>query len=111
MAMIHVNRGATGLGTFSEEEVREGLSTGRFVPTDLGWREGMASWKPLSQFSEFEAAAPAPPPPQFGAPPTAKTPAAPSGLRWDHRQEKGFFTASFKTWLRVWVRLEAAFIV
>ena len=40
MAMIHVNRGATSLGVFSEQEVREGLSAGRFAPTDIGWREG-----------------------------------------------------------------------
>ena len=60
--MIHVNRGATSLGEFSEEEVREGLRTGRFIPTDIGWREGMANWQTLSQFPELGAAAPAPPP-------------------------------------------------
>ena len=65
MAMIHVNRGATSLGAFPEEEVREGLKTGRFVPTDLGWREGMESWKALSQFPDLGGeAATAPPPPQ-----------------------------------------------
>jgi hypothetical protein len=53
MAMIHVNRGATSLGVFSEEEVREGLRTGRFAPADIGWREGMATWQPLSQFPEL----------------------------------------------------------
>src|SRR6266511_2711322 len=53
MAMIHVNRGATSLGAFPEEQVREGIRAGRFLPSDLGWREGMASWQPLSQFSEF----------------------------------------------------------
>jgi len=51
--MIHLDRGATSLGIFSEEEVREGLRSGRFVPGDMGWREGMANWQPLSQFSEF----------------------------------------------------------
>ena len=72
MAMIHVNRGATSLGAFSEEEVREGLSAGRFAPSDIGWREGMASWQPLSQFPEFGgAAAPAVPPVQAGATPTS----------------------------------------
>src|SRR3989442_2299145 len=104
MAMIHVNRGATSLGTFSEEEVREGLSTGRFAPTDLGWREGMASWKPLSQFSEFGAAAPAPPPPQIGT-----TPAGRSGLPWDLRQEKGFFNAFVETLLMVLANPGVAF--
>ena len=101
MAMIHVNRGATNLGAFSEEEVREGLRTGRFAPNDLGWREGMASWKPLSQFSEFGAAAPAAPPPQIGATSTAETSAARSGLPWDQRQEKGFFNAFVETLLMV----------
>ena len=55
MATIHITRGTTGLGTFSEEEVREGLRTGRFAGTDLGWREGMAQWQPLSQFTERAA--------------------------------------------------------
>ena len=72
MAMIHVNRGATNLGVFSEEEVRQGLAAGRFAPTDIGWREGMANWQPLSQFPEFGAAgAPAVPPVQPGAAPTS----------------------------------------
>ena len=46
--MIHVNRGATSLGVFSEQEVRDGLSAGRFTPTDIGWREGMTTWQPLA---------------------------------------------------------------
>src|ERR1051326_9356316 len=81
MAMIHVNRGATSLGAFPEEQVREGIRSGRFLPTDLGWREGMASWQPLSQFAEF-AAEPgptgAPPPPQPAAPTSPIVPAGPA---------------------------------
>src|SRR5213078_2488710 len=66
MAMIHVNRGTTSLGVFSEQEIREGLSAGRFAATDIGWREGMVTWQPLSQFPEFGgAAAPAVPPVQW----------------------------------------------
>src|SRR5438046_10580021 len=61
----------------------------------------MASWKPLSQFSEFGAAVPAAPPPQIGATSTAETPAARSGLPWDQRQEKGFFNAFVETLLMV----------
>ena len=41
--MIHVNRGATSLGVFSEQEVRDGLNAGRFTQTDIGWREGMTT--------------------------------------------------------------------
>jgi hypothetical protein len=70
MAMIHVNRGTTSLGVFSEQEIREGLSVGRFALTDIGWREGMATWQPLSQFPEFGGTvAPAIPPVQPGVPP------------------------------------------
>jgi hypothetical protein len=109
MAMIHVNRGATSLGAFPEEEVREGLRTGRFASTDLGWREGMASWKPISQFSEFAAAAPAAPPPQPGATSAAETPAARSGLPWEHRQERGFLNAFIETLAMVLTKPDLAF--
>jgi hypothetical protein len=109
MAMIHVNRGATSLGAFSEEQVREGLRSSRFLPSDLGWREGMTSWQQLSQFPEFAAdAGPAPgaPPPQTG--PTSAIPSAlvgpisdtvapRGGLPWDQRQEKGLFNAFIET--------------
>jgi hypothetical protein len=75
--MIHVNRGATSLGVFSEQEVRDGLNAGRFTPTDIGWREGMTTWQPLSQFPEFAAAAaPTVPPVQAGATPTSVPPTA-----------------------------------
>jgi hypothetical protein len=108
MAMIHVNRGATSLGAFSEEEVREGLRTGRFVSTDIGWREGMASWQPLSQFAEFGGAAPAAPPAQIGAA-ASSTPR--SGLPWEHRQERGFFNAFIETLVMVLTKPGEAFTV
>src|SRR5213075_3303426 len=98
MAMIHINRGTTSLGVFSEQEVREGLSAGRFATTDIGWREGMATWQPLSQFPEFGgAAAPAVPPVQPGAAPTLTAVAGRTGLPWEHRQERGFFNAFIET--------------
>src|ERR1700730_2950049 len=124
MAMIHVNRGATSLGAFPEDQVREGLRAGRFLPSDLGWREGMASWQTLSQFSEFAAdigAAPTAPgarPPQApaastitpsAAGSTGGTPAPRSGLPWDQRQEKGFFGAFIETLQMVLTRPSDAF--
>lgn len=113
MAMIHVNRGATSLGVFSEEEVREGLRTGRFVSTDIGWREGMASWQPLSQFPELGAvAAPgAAPPPQTAAGPVPETTTPRSGLPWEHRQERGFFNAFVETLVMVLTKPSEAFAV
>ena len=104
--MIHVNRGATSLGAFPEEEVREGLRTGRFASTDLGWREGMPSWQPLSQFAEFAAAAP---PQQTGATPTPETVAERSGLPWEHRQQRGFVNAFIETLAMVLTKPDLAF--
>jgi hypothetical protein len=109
MAMIHVNRGATSLGAFPEEEVREGLRTGRFASTDLGWREGMPSWKPLSQFEEFGATPPGEPPPQISAGPAPQTPAPRSGLPWEHRQERGFVNAFIETLAMVLIKPDLAF--
>jgi hypothetical protein len=97
------------LGVFSEEEVREGLRTGRFVSTDIGWREGMASWQPLSQFPELGAAAPAAPPAQIPAGATAEATATRSGLPWEHRQERGFFNAFVETLVMVLTRPGEAF--
>ena len=109
MAMIHVNRGATSLGVFSEAEVRESLRTGRFAPTDIGWREGMANWQPLSQFAELAGATPAAPPLQTGAA-SISAPAAPlSGLPWDHRQERGFFNAFIETLVMILTKPGEAF--
>ena len=124
MAMIHVNRGATSLGAFPEEQVREGIRAGRFLASDLGWREGMASWQPLSQFSEFgedvAAAAPAPAapptqtptPPAMVTPPAGSTTAAPrSGLPWDERHSKGLFHGFIETLQMVLSKPGAAFTV
>src|SRR6266853_1293101 len=111
MAMIHVNRGATSLGAFSEEEIREGLRTGRFAPSDIGWREGMANWQPLSQFPELAATDPTAPPPQTGATPVLEAPAPRSGLPWEHRQQRGFFSAFIETLVMVLTKPGTAFTV
>jgi hypothetical protein len=109
MAMIHLNRGGTSLGIFSEEDVRTGLRSGRFAATDLAWREGMPQWQPLSQFTEFAAdlptaAAPSdavPPlptgPPAAMVPTAVVAPAARSGLPFENRHTRGFFPAFFDT--------------
>jgi hypothetical protein len=122
MAMIHVSRGASTLGVFSEEDVRDGLRSGRFLSSDLGWREGMANWQPLSQFTEFSAetagaAAPPPPPPPpvtstitpAGGGPAPEMLPPRSGLPWDQRREKGFFNAFIETLQMVLSRPTAAF--
>ena len=102
MANIHIARSETKLGIFSEEEVREGLRTGRFTLTDLFWHEGMSNWQPLAQFPHV-GGGDVPPFAPGNVPPSSATsgvlavaPAA-SGLPWDRRQELGFFPAFFQT--------------
>jgi hypothetical protein len=53
MSRIHLNRDRQSLGQFTPEEVAEGLRSGRFLPTDLAWREGMETWQPLSTFTDL----------------------------------------------------------
>jgi hypothetical protein len=80
--------------------------------TDLGWREGMAQWQPLSQFAEFAGDLPtgAPPPPVAAvAASTSATPAPRSGLPWDERQRLGFLKAFIETLQMVLSRPSEAF--
>src|SRR5438034_7377404 len=118
MATFHINRGGTNLGTFSEDEVRDGLRSGKFFGTDLGWREGMATWQPLAQIPELAQESPAGtggPPPQAAlgdtAPSFGMTAAPRSGLPWDDRQQKGFFSAFIETLQMVLTRPAEAFTV
>jgi hypothetical protein len=125
MPIIHVNRSGTSLGTFSEEDVRIGLRSGRFLGSDLGWREGMATWQPLSQFAEFApdiTAATTAAPASAGAGSAAVPAISPAisaagilperaGLPWDQRQTKGFFNAFVETMVMVLTKPVEAFTV
>lgn len=89
--MIHVARDGAKLGEFTVEQIREGLRSGQFRSTDLGWQPGMADWRPLSELA--------------GAPPTLPLATAAgvsggspgAGLPWEHRAQLGFFKAWFDT--------------
>jgi hypothetical protein len=97
---IHIGRGQEKLGAFSEDEVRRGLRTGRFSLTDLGWKEGMENWTPLSQFEEFNA-----PPPPMPPLPSAPEPAFEAvevveeahGLPWEDRAARGVVIGFLET--------------
>ncbi|MEY2490656.1 MAG: hypothetical protein QOC70_2598 [Verrucomicrobiota bacterium] len=116
MATIHVARDGTNMGTFSIEEVREGLSTGRFLPTDMAWEAGMSDWRPLSQVM---AGKPAGAMPESRAPETTGLPISSSGpspaaspdagLPWEHREQLGFFKAYFDTVILVLTKPAEAF--
>ena len=91
MAMIHVARDGAKLGEFTLEQIREGLGTGQFRATDLGWQSGMAEWRPLS---ELVTPGGSDQPPAIAA---FSSPGAGSGLPWEHREQLGFFAAFFQT--------------
>ena len=105
MGNIHVSRAGASLGVFAEEEVREGLRTGRFLNSDLGWREGMTEWQPLATFAEFAGENGASPgtgaasalPPIAALAPGAAAAVARAGLPWEHRAEIGVVNAFFET--------------
>jgi hypothetical protein len=99
MPMIHVARDGAKLGEFTLEQIQEGLRTGQFRSSDLGWQTGMADWWPLSELAGVAV------PPAAGAMPTLPLAAAagvyPSstsvGLPWEHRAQLGFVKAWFDT--------------
>jgi hypothetical protein len=124
MAMIHVSRSGAQLGVFDEDRVREGLATGEFIGTDLGWTEGMAAWRPLSELESFRTV---PPPPVTPAAATADEPGATAaaadqmvlsaptttadrtGLPWENREQLGFVNGLWETILMVLTKPNDAF--
>jgi len=101
MAAIHIARNHQPFGTFSEEDLREGIVSGRFVSSDLAWREGMTEWKPLGEMAPqwgMETPAPALTPAATGDAET--TPAVPgegTEPAWEERERIGFFPAIAQT--------------
>ena len=89
---IHVARNSSSLGTFSADEVRAGLATGRFVTTDLAWQEGMAAWKALGEWPEFRTAVP-PASPEFSSAAPGELPVLPS---WERGASFANFFATVK---------------
>lgn len=45
----HIARNNQQLGVFPEEELKVGLSSGRFLPTDLVWTEGQEKWQTAAE--------------------------------------------------------------
>ncbi len=94
--MIHVNRDRRALGQFAPEDVTAGLRSGQLLPTDLGWREGMPSWQPLSEFTDLPEPEEPPTAPPFPGEPVATEPVplVASELpgtepAWERREEIG----------------------
>lgn len=59
----HLGRDGSPLGEFPETEILSGLTTGRFLPTDLAWCAGMSDWRALSEVLPQASSLPAVPSP------------------------------------------------
>jgi hypothetical protein len=98
MPMIHVARDGVKLGEFTLEQIREGLGTGQFRPTDLGWQAGMADWRPLSTFVAPAGSTAAPAAPVLPLAPAGVATGVPgTGLPWENREQLGLVKAWFDT--------------
>lgn len=98
--MIHVARDGAKLGEFTLEQIQEGLRTGQFRSTDLGWQPGMADWRPLSELAGTaapSAAGASPMLPLATAAPGVSAGSTGAGLPWEHRAQLGLFKAWFDT--------------
>jgi hypothetical protein len=88
---IHVARNSAQLGVFAPEEIQAGLQSGRFLASDLAWRDGMAAWTPLGDWSEFRAAGVPSSPASIPATPTLV-----SMIPWEQGKSLGSFFATIK---------------
>jgi uncharacterized RDD family membrane protein YckC/Tfp pilus assembly major pilin PilA len=90
-------------GPYPEEQVRKNYASGRVLPTDLVWTDGMPDWKAASQ--AFGAPAPRPAPPRD---PAAATPYRPPGAKV--RDEGDANLGGEVTYAGFWVRFGAVIL-
>ena len=53
--MIHVVHNNEQSGPYPEDELRQKLTSGDFLPTDLAWKEGMPEWQPIANILHLQA--------------------------------------------------------
>ena len=90
---IHVARNSAQLGIFSSEEIIAGLQSGRFLASDLAWRDGLPAWTPLGDWSEFRGVGVPPSPSSMPAEPGEPAPAMPS---WERGASFSNYVATIK---------------
>lgn len=100
---IHLNRAGQSLGQFTAEELRSGFRDGKFTATDLAWKDGMPTWRPLGEVIDEIA------PETRGEEQVPALPVAADGLPWERRAESGFFAALLETVRTVLLEPKAAF--
>jgi hypothetical protein len=96
MGSIHINRNRQNLGQYSDQDVADGLQSGKFLPDDLAWQEPMESWQPLSAFTNLPPASEIlpQPPPLFSVPPAFAESDAPV---WESAAPPPLLTAALET--------------
>ena len=94
---IHVARNSAQLGIFSSEEIVTGLQSGRFAASDLAWRDGMAAWTPLGDWSEFRGVGvPSPAPSSAAFVPGAHDDSSPAMPSWERGTSFANYFATIK---------------
>ena len=88
---IHVARHQQQLGVFAAEDIIAGLSSGRFLASDLAWREGMAAWMPLGDWPEFRGVGVPPSPGE-----TSASASTASQILWEQGKSLGSFFATLR---------------
>ncbi len=106
--MIHIARDRQPLGKFNEQEVADGLRSGRFLPTDLAWQDPMDSWKPLAEFENLPEPEFHDEPPLLVVEPEISATGRP-GPAWERRGELGTFPAAVETTRQVYSEPAATF--
>ena len=93
---IHVARNSTQLGIFAPEEIIAGLQSGRFLASDLAWRDGMPAWTPLGDWSEFRGVGVPPPSPSSASAFGAKDDSALAMPSWERGGSFANYVATIK---------------
>src|SRR5690606_3399807 len=89
---IHLSRDREALGQFTPQQVANGLREGRFRASDLAWREGMESWRPLA-----ELATELPEPEQVDSGIEISKPEGADAHSWEQRSKLGVLVAVTQT--------------
>lgn len=94
MSSLHIASRGQLLGTFDEEEVREGMRTARFTGEELVWCSGMSDWRPLSEMAtewKWDLAS------EESVTTTSKVSSSLKEPAWEQRATLGFFSALLQT--------------